>query len=126
MIASGKRTPPSKLWTVAHLASEEPDAVQYLHDDDWDDSTLASTPSVRRLNHLPKNTTTILRHDGEPSEIIIAVDRKLSMPRRLMEKLWRAMRLIIFYFWRKSRSATDGSMASTTQQVDLGENGVLV
>jgi hypothetical protein len=123
---------PKQSWTVAHLESQEPDAFPYLHDD-WDDSTLASTPSVKFNLSSTKNSTTILRRDGEPSEIIISVDRRLSesRARKLVERLWRAIRLLLFYFWRKhkhssTKTSPDEPIIIEQQELDLGQNGVLV
>mmetsp|Transcript_62068 Transcript_62068/g.93702 ORF Transcript_62068/g.93702 Transcript_62068/m.93702 type:complete len:136 (-) Transcript_62068:434-841(-) len=131
---ANKRTPKQHTWTVAHLASQEPEAFQYIHDD-WDDSTLASTPSIKLNLSSTRNSTTILRRDGEPSEIIISVDRRLSdsRTRKRARRLWRALRLIIFFLFRKRSKETtkespsdDESVAQPELELDLGQNGVMV
>jgi hypothetical protein len=108
-------------WTIAHLEAQEPDAAPYLADE-WDDSTLASTPSMKR------GFATILRHGEEPSHIIISVERKLSKSKCALQKLWRALQKL--FESRKRLSCGSGgsgiSQVSATEQPSLGVNGVLV
>lgn len=110
---------PQQSWTIAHLHSEEPDAAPYLHDD-FDDATLASTPSMRF-----DMRTTILRHSGEPCGIIIAVDSAESKSKRALKKLWKLIRLI-FLSWRHEKENRSGASQTSTLQPSLGVNGVMV
>lgn len=106
-------------WEVAHLATEEPEAAHYLHAE-WDDSTLVSTPSIKQ-GCSPR--TTILRDCGEPSEIIISIERRLSISKRLLKKILRALRLLMVHFFANKNSS---SSAASTTDPSLGVNGVLV
>mmetsp|Transcript_18292 Transcript_18292/g.33994 ORF Transcript_18292/g.33994 Transcript_18292/m.33994 type:complete len:113 (-) Transcript_18292:345-683(-) len=112
MFSSNKDT-----WAVAHLATQEPEAEPYLHDD-WDGSTLASTPSMTR------GCATILRNRGEPSDIIISVERRISMSERVLKKFWKLLRTLFERVMSKSFSS--GISNTSTEQPSLGVMGVIV
>jgi len=111
-------------WQIAHLASHEPEAAQYLEDhDDWDASTVASTPSIQRGYSF----ATILRDGGEPSHIILSVEHKLSMSKRALKKLVNAIKALLDRLGAKRRFMSSGiSNANSTVQPSLGVMGVLV
>ena len=112
-------------WTVEHLAIQVPEAQQYLQDDDWDGSTLASTPSM--MKHIPITTTTILRDRGEPSDIIISIEHKLPLTQRFLRKLLKLIRTLYERLSRNRRSLWSGiSNTSDSQQPSLGVMGVIV
>ncbi|CAB9520070.1 expressed unknown protein [Seminavis robusta] len=125
MFGSKQQQQQQQSWTIAHLATEEPEAAAYL--DDWDDSTLASTLSLQRDSCCG---TTILRNAGEPSTIIISREKEqkqlrfLAGPGKAMEKLLRLIRLI-FKRLALERKSSAMSMASSYQP-SLGVNGVMV
>jgi hypothetical protein len=110
-------------WTVAHLATEEPDAEPYLqHDDaDWDGSTLASTPSMKRI----PTVATILRDRGEPSDIIISIEHKLSFSKRVLRRLWNLL-CTLYERINTRRILSSGISNSSTEQPSLGVMGVIV
>jgi hypothetical protein len=115
-----------KQWTIEHLSKEEPEAAAYIHHD-WDDSTLASTPSIDgKCPH-----TTILRNAGEPSTIIFShqVDPQpqgvLAVPSKAMKLLWKLLKLLLRKLTGDDRDSSANSMASTLQP-SLGVNGVMV
>ena len=111
--------PKQAQWTIEHLTMEEPDAAQYI--DDWDHSTIASTPSMKERHH--GNTTTILRHSGEPAHIIISVGQKrVPLTRRVAKRLWKVLREFLLSVIAKKRIEADAS----TVQPSLGKNGVMV
>jgi hypothetical protein len=111
---------------VTHLITTEPAALPYLQtldDDEWDDSTLVSTPSMKR-----GQTTTILRNGGEPSDIIISVEHRISVTKRAVRKFWKVLRIIILrltvrisYF-----HGSTGTSSTSTEQPSLGVMGVIV
>jgi hypothetical protein len=108
-------------WTVAHLITTEPAAIPYLQtvdDDEWDDTTLASTPSMKR-----GRATTIVRNCGEPSDIIISVENRISISKRALRKFWRLLQTI---FLRITRQYHSGISNSSTEQPSLGVMGVIV
>ena len=120
-----------KTWKVDHLEIEEPDALQYLHEDEWDNSTLASTPSMQFKLDSGKNSTSILRHGGEPSAIIISVtngDNDVDGPRKrkkLLEKLKRAIAMLV-YFWRKKKSSRQKARTDSEMDLEFGPTAVIV
>jgi hypothetical protein len=113
-------------WMVAHLITTEPAALPYLQTvdlDEWDDSTLASTPSMKR-----GRATTILRNCGEPSDIIISVEHRISVSKRAIRKFWKVLRSIFFRFtvriWYFHGSS--GVSNTSTEQPSLGVMGAIV
>lgn len=109
-------------WTVAHLVTTEPAAIPYLQtvdDDEWDDTTLASTPSMRQ-----GGATTIVRNCGEPSDIIISVEHHISVSKRALRKFWRLLRTIYLRLTRQIHHS--GISNSSTNQPSLGVMGVIV
>ena len=120
MFASSRQQQQQSAWAIAHLEAEEPEAAPYLHD--WaDDSTLASTPSVREGSR----NATILRDDGKPSHIIISVERKISMSKRALRKLLKALRSFLKKI-RNQKHSSAISNADDTAQPSLGRMGVMV
>jgi hypothetical protein len=113
-------------WMVARLITTEPAALPYLQtldDGEWDDSTLASTPSMKR-----GRATTILRNCGEPSDIIISVDHRISVSKRALRKFWKVLRTIILRISLRiwSFHGSSGISCTSTQQPSLGVMGVIV
>mmetsp|Transcript_38937 Transcript_38937/g.39349 ORF Transcript_38937/g.39349 Transcript_38937/m.39349 type:complete len:143 (-) Transcript_38937:216-644(-) len=88
----GRRNP----WSIEHLKTEEPDAILYLNDnDDEDQSTLASTPSVRATFKNAERNTTIVRCRGEPTDIIFSVQKRKGAKKVLIEKFQRTVKFFI-------------------------------
>lgn len=113
-------------WTVAHLITTEPAAFPYLQtvdDDEWDDSTLASTPSMKT-----GRATTIVRNCGEPSDIIISVEHRISTSKRALRKFWKVLRTVILRFARHFSyfQGSSGISNTSTEQPSLGVMGVIV
>ena len=109
-------------WAVAHLITTEPAALPYIEtdDDQWDDSTLASTPSLKR-----GRATTILRTGGEPSDIIISVERQISVSKRAFRKFLKLLRTLILRI-TKGAFSSSGISRTSTEQPSLGVMGVIV
>ncbi|KAG7352557.1 hypothetical protein IV203_008605 [Nitzschia inconspicua] len=110
-------------WKVDYLVTSEPAAIPYLqtvNDDEWDDTTLASTPSMKR-----GRATTIVRNCGEPSDIIISVEHRISMSKRAFRKFWRILRSVFFRLTRQY-DGSSGISNSSTEQPSLGVMGVIV
>ena len=106
-------------WTIEHLVLEEPEAAQYI--DDWDHSTIASTPSMKERHS--SNTTTILRDAGEPAHIIISTGQKrVSLTRRAAKRILKVLKEFLIGIIVRRRIEADAS----TVQPSLGVNGVIV
>lgn len=121
--------PQHQSWTIAHLQASEPDAAPFL-EEEWDNSTLASTPSLACCDG--RRLTTILRDAGEPSGIIISVDnnkdqqqQQVSLSRRALKRLWKLLQLIVRNFYRKQKEELMSITASSAAP-SLGVNGVMV
>ena len=108
-------------WTIEHLATEEPEAAQYI--DDWDHSTIASTPSMKERHS--SNTTTILRDAGEPAHIIISVGQKrVSLTRQAAKRIFKVLKKFFLGIITKRRMSVEAD--ASTVQPSLGVNGVIV
>jgi hypothetical protein len=110
-------------WAIAHLITSEPAALPYIETDEdtWDDSTLASTPSLQR-----GRATTILRTGGEPSDIIISVERHISISKRALRKFLKLLHTLLLRITKGVFSGSSGISSTSTEQPSLGVMGVIV
>ncbi|KAL3923042.1 MAG: hypothetical protein SGILL_001877 [Bacillariaceae sp.] len=111
-------------WAVAHLITNEPSALRYIETDVdmWDDSTIDSSPSLQH----GRGATTILRTGGEPSDIIISVERRISLTKRALRKFFKVLRTVFLKIARGTFGDSSGISSSSTEQPSLGVMGVIV
>jgi hypothetical protein len=74
---------------------------------------------------MKRGPVTIVRDRGTPSDIIISVERKLSLSHRALKKAWKLLRTLIERILSRNERSS-GVSETSTEQPSLGVMGAIV